>query len=174
TRRARRCPRPPGSRFRRRRSRFCRPVSLRARSISRSPATAREPSSWKPRAAMCTSAPRRGRGFTLPDLVLLIVVLGMALAGIVTLYMTTVAGSADPMVRKQAIAVAEALMEEALTQALAEPSSATPRGATPETFDSIGDYDGYSESGIKSFSGPPAPGLKTTNLPSTAAPTPFT
>lgn len=113
---------------------------------------------------MCTSAQRRHSGFTLPELVLLIVVLGMALAGIISLYMTTVARSADPLVRKQAIAIAESFMEEILTQAIAEPSPATPRGATRESFDSITDYVGYSETGIKSFSGTPVTGLESYNV----------
>jgi MSHA pilin protein MshD len=113
---------------------------------------------------MCTDTLRRERGFTLPELVLLIVVLGMALAGIVSLFMTTVAGSADPLVRKQAIAIAESFMDEIMTQALSEPSPATPRGATRESFDSIQDYVGYSETGIKSFSGTAVTGLENYNV----------
>jgi MSHA pilin protein MshD len=112
---------------------------------------------------MCTAeAPRRARGFTLPELLLIIVVLGIGLSGIVTAFTTMVGGSADPLVRRQAMAVAEALMEEIMAQAYNDPGTAP--GATRESFDSITDYNGYSTAGVKNFSGVAIPELANYNV----------
>jgi MSHA pilin protein MshD len=88
----------------------------------------------------------RGRGFTLPELLLLIVVLAIGMAGILTVYVNTVAASADPLVRKQAMAIAESLMEEIMLQAYSA-GTAPAAGATRATFDEVGDYQGYSTAG---------------------------
>lgn len=58
--------------------------------------------------------PRRlaARGATLVELVVFIVVIGGALAGVLRVFVTATANSADPMVRRQALAIAESLLEE--------------------------------------------------------------
>ncbi|MGC8733075.1 MAG: type IV pilus modification PilV family protein, partial [Halothiobacillaceae bacterium] len=60
---------------------------------------------------MCTE--RAGaHGFTLIELVLAVVILSIGLAGILLVYSQTVAKSADPMLRQQALALAEGYLEE--------------------------------------------------------------
>ena len=54
------------------------------------------------------------RGFTLIELIIFIVVVGAGLAGILSVMNTVVKSSADPMVRKQAIALADSILEEIL------------------------------------------------------------
>ncbi|MDD5295937.1 MAG: type II secretion system protein [Rhodocyclaceae bacterium] len=55
----------------------------------------------------------RGQGgLSLIELLLFIVVVSVGLAGVMVTYRVTVKASADPMVRKQALAVAEALLTE--------------------------------------------------------------
>ena len=54
----------------------------------------------------------RQRGVTLIELVMFIVVVGIAVAGILLVYTNTVRHSSDPVIRKQMLAVAEALLEE--------------------------------------------------------------
>jgi MSHA pilin protein MshD len=113
---------------------------------------------------MCTPVEpmRRCRGFTLPELLLLVVVLAIGLGGILAVYFTTVTGSADPLVRKQAMALAESLMEEIMLQAYTDPG--TPPGATRDTFDSVDDYNGYSTaSGIQNIYGVAVTGLGSYN-----------
>ena len=63
---------------------------------------------------MCTS--RRQRGFTLIELTVFIVIVSVALAGVLTVLNVTAKSSADPMIRKQALAVAEAVLEEVMLQ----------------------------------------------------------
>jgi MSHA pilin protein MshD len=101
----------------------------------------------------------RSRGFTLAELVLLIVVLGVGVAGIVSVYSMTVANSADPLVRKQAMALAESLLEEILLQRYEEVPATAP-GATRDTFDSVDEYNNYSTaSGIQNIYGAAVSGL---------------
>ena len=54
----------------------------------------------------------RQRGLTLVELILFIVIVGVSLTGILSVMNVTVRSSADPMVRKQAIAIAESLLAE--------------------------------------------------------------
>mgnify|MGYP000892646457 CR=1 FL=1 len=59
---------------------------------------------------------RRQRGLTIIELIVFIVVVSVGIAGIMSVFNLTVRHSADPLVRKQAIAIAEALMEEVALQ----------------------------------------------------------
>lgn len=54
----------------------------------------------------------RARGVTLIELVVFIVIVGIALAAVFAAFNTITAASADPQVRKQILAIAESLMEE--------------------------------------------------------------
>ena len=78
------------------------------------------------------------RGLTLIELIIYIVVVLVGLAGVLTVFNTTVRGSADPVVRKQALALAEAMLEEVLAKdyqnAAGGNNAATPaEGCTPAT-----------------------------------------
>ena len=55
---------------------------------------------------------RRMAGLTLIELVMFIVIVSIALVGILSVFRITTAHSADPLQRKQALAIAEALLEE--------------------------------------------------------------
>jgi MSHA pilin protein MshD len=99
---------------------------------------------------MCTCidarpALRRGAGgFSLPELIIFIVIFTFALAGILLVINTTVAQSAEPMVRKQSMAVAESMMEEVLLMPFA--AGGWTGGATQGDrahFDDVRDFNGY-------------------------------
>lgn len=55
-------------------------------------------------------------GFTLIELIVFIVIVSVALVGTLTILNATSGASADPMVRKQLLAAAEALLEEVQSQ----------------------------------------------------------
>lgn len=84
----------------------------------------------------------RHRGFTLIELIIFIVVISAGLAGILSVMNTVVRSSADPMVRKQAIAIAESLLEEILLKEYANPAGGD-TGAVRALFDDVDQYDGY-------------------------------
>lgn len=58
---------------------------------------------------MCSN---RQRGFSLIETVIFIIVLGIGIAGLAVLYNRLTLSSVDPLVRKQAVAIAVSLMEE--------------------------------------------------------------
>ncbi|MES2297879.1 MAG: type II secretion system protein [Pseudomonadota bacterium] len=55
---------------------------------------------------------RRARGVTLIELILFIMIVGIALGAVVNVFNISIGHSADPLRRKQAIAIAESLLEE--------------------------------------------------------------
>ena len=57
-------------------------------------------------------APVRQQGVTLVELIMFMVIISVALAGILQIMRFTTANSADPLRRKQALMIAEALLEE--------------------------------------------------------------
>jgi MSHA pilin protein MshD len=75
---------------------------------------------------------RRQRGLTLIELILFIVIVGVALAAVLGVLNMTTKNSADPLRRKQALMIAEGLMEEVRLAkfSFCDPSSNDP---DPET-----------------------------------------
>ena len=61
---------------------------------------------------MFTPNRTRQSGLSLIELVMFIVIVGVAVAGVLSVMNVTTQHSADPMVRKQALAIAESLLEE--------------------------------------------------------------
>ena len=63
---------------------------------------------------MCIS--RRQRGLTLIELIVFVIIVSVALAGVLTVLNVTTKSSADPMIRKQSLSIAEAILEEVMLQ----------------------------------------------------------
>lgn len=84
------------------------------------------------------------RGFTLIELIIFIVVVSAGLAGILSVMNTVVASSADPMVRKQAMALADSIMEEILLKSYAHDVAAAV-GVDRATYDNVDDYNGLTK-----------------------------
>jgi MSHA pilin protein MshD len=59
-----------------------------------------------------TASARKQAGLSLVELIMFIVIVGAGLAGILSVMNMTSQRSADPMLRKQALAIAESLLEE--------------------------------------------------------------
>ena len=90
-------------------------------------------------------------GFSLVEAIVFIVIVSIALAGVLAVMNLTTQRSADPLIRKQAIAVAESLLEEISLQNFTKPSGGFPgpyTQANRQYFDSIGDYNGFTTTGI--------------------------
>ena len=89
------------------------------------------------------------RGFSLVELIVFIVIVSIALAGVLSVMNLTTKHSADPLVRKQAIAVADSLLEEIELQNFSVTSApVAPTQANRPFFDDIGDYNTFSTTGI--------------------------
>ncbi len=105
----------------------------------------------------------RSRGFTLIELIIFIVVVAAGLAGILSVMNTSVASSADPMVRKQTIAIAESLLEEILLKEYANPPGGD-TGTVRALYDDVDQYAGYTSTGIQDPLGASVPGLGSYNV----------
>lgn len=93
---------------------------------------------------MCTTRPRQ-RGFTLVELIIFIVVVGAGVAGILSVMNQVVRNSADPMLTKQAAALADSVLEEVLQKAYADPDG-TNVGETGRTdWDNVDDFSGATQ-----------------------------
>ena len=105
------------------------------------------------------------QGFTLIELIIFIVVIGVGLAGIMAVINTVAASSSDPLVRKQSIAIAESMLSEILLKDYANPAEEGYTGSIRSLFDDVNDYAGYSTSaGIIDQSGLLVPGLTSYNF----------
>jgi len=126
---------------------------------------------------------RRAGGFTLVELLIFIVVVSAALAGVLRVFTEATRPSADPAVRRQTLAIAESLLEEvqlmpftfcdsedanvetaAGTAGCASgadaigPEAGESRFAIP-SFDHVNDYHGYTMNGIVDITNTAVSGL---------------
>jgi MSHA pilin protein MshD len=109
---------------------------------------------------------RRQRGVTLIELIVFIVIVSVGLVGILSVLNLTTRSSADPLIRKQMLAIAEGLLDEVAAQpftwcdpddpaaatAISAAACATPENLGPEAgetrngavtpFDNVNDYNG--------------------------------
>lgn len=79
--------------------------------------------------------PAGAKGFTLIELIMFIVIVSIGLIGILSVFNIVVRNSADPMVHKRMLSIAEALMEEVSAQAFTycDPTDANATTASSTT-----------------------------------------
>ena len=104
-------------------------------------------------------------GFSLIEVIVAMLLISVGVLGVLSAMNTLVKGSADPMVRKQAIAVAESLLEEITLKDFANPTGGY-TGTDRTQFDDVSDYAGYATTGIVDISGTAISGLSGYNLSS--------
>lgn len=130
----------------------------------------------------------RARGLTLIELLLFIVVVGIALSAMLKVFITATVASSDPMIRRQQLAIAESLLREVelmpftwcdpndanVETATSSAVSATGCASLPEStgpeagqtrygpanfFNNVNDYAGFSMSGIRDVTNAAVAGL---------------
>jgi MSHA pilin protein MshD len=133
--------------------------------------------------AVRSASVAKQRGITLVELIIFIVIISVALTGILLVMNVVTRSSADPLVHKQALAIAESLLEEVELKpftfcdlddptfdtagaALIGPGdcTATLEGIGPEgegryaapQFDNVNDYDGFNMAAVVDINGAPA------------------
>ncbi|MFZ6750725.1 type IV pilus modification PilV family protein [Undibacterium sp. Ren11W] len=139
---------------------------------------------------MCTEShllrQRQQQGISLVELIMFIVIVSLGIVGILSVMNVTTKASADPMLRKQALSIAESLLEEIQLQAFtfcdpadanastslsqagcASTAQAPTLGPKPNTesryneprFNNVGDYHGFTMTGIKDLQNTAVTGL---------------
>jgi MSHA pilin protein MshD len=76
---------------------------------------------------------RRQHGLSLIELVMAIMIISVSVAGVLMVFSNSVRNSADPMVRKQAVTIAESMLNEVLAQPFSycDPQDPVNNSATP-------------------------------------------
>lgn len=87
--------------------------------------------------------PRRERGMTLVELVITIVVIGIAAAAMFSAMAAITGRSADPMLRQQSLALAEAYLESISTRAYADLPAAAQSAQAPQDINGNAILPGY-------------------------------
>ncbi|MBN8506180.1 MAG: prepilin-type N-terminal cleavage/methylation domain-containing protein [Burkholderiales bacterium] len=106
-----------------------------------------------------SSSARYCGGFTLAEMLIAIVVIGVGLGGVLLAFQITARGSADPLVQRQLQAVAEGLLEEVLSKPFTPQAGAGAGGCARDGFNDVDDYHGYTSSGVCEINGSAVPGL---------------
>lgn len=102
---------------------------------------------------------KRQRGLTLVELVIALVVAGVAMSAIWSAWALLGRGSADPLVQRQQLAIGQSLLREVELQPL--PGTAVAGTTAGRTgFASITDYNGLVLNGITDVEGQAVPGLQ--------------
>lgn len=122
--------------------------------------------------------PDRQRGFTLVELIVFIVVVGLAVTGVVLVINRTVTQAPQALIQTRALEIAQAYLDEIATRRYdentgqggvprcdssdpgAQPCSNVlgPEGETRATFDDVDDYHGLDDSPPVDVAGNPFPG----------------
>lgn len=103
------------------------------------------------------------RGISLIELILFIVIVSVALAGLLLVMNVNTRGSVDPLIRKQALAIAESLLEEIELQVFSDPAGGSIQ-TNRASFDDVMDYNGFATTGIFSTDGSAVTGLASYNV----------
>jgi len=102
-------------------------------------------------------------GVTLVELLVSIVIVSIAASGVLGVLSMTTAASADPMIRHQASAIAEAYLEEILLKPVDDPDGVDGEASRAD-YDDLDDYDGLADSGARDQFGGPIAGLSDYNV----------
>ena len=100
---------------------------------------------------------------TLIELVIAIAVISISLSGTLMVVNKTTRASADPMLERQSISIAESYLEEIAQKSFLDPDLGTlcpPSEASRSAYDNVCDYDGLNDVGAKDQLGSAVTGLE--------------
>ena len=122
-------------------------------------------------ASQCRAGRSRSRGLSLIELVVCIALIGVVAAMLLRIFGGLAGRSADPLVQRQALAVAESMLQEIMAQGTGStdqsgvanalgPEAGESRTGAGVLFDNVDDYDGLVMAGVRATDGSVVPGLE--------------
>lgn len=102
---------------------------------------------------------RRAAGVTLVELVVAIVIVAVALAGMVAVFARGDRASVDPVVSQQMAMIAESMMEEILLKPYGNAAAAAGPTVPRTAYTQVWDYKQYQSTGVFDIEGNAVPGL---------------
>ena len=88
---------------------------------------------------------RRQSAFTLIEIVVTIIVIGISATALMSVFTNMIRGSADPVIQQQATTIAEAYLEEIMLRVVDDPqgpeSGGEEAGESRPTYDDVQDYN---------------------------------
>ena len=103
------------------------------------------------------------QGLTLIELIVVMIVISVALVGVMSVINYTTRHSADPVLRHQAIAIAEAYMEEIVLKEFRDPDTGDvcpAKEASRDLYDNVCDYHELLDQGARNQNGQAISGLE--------------
>lgn len=104
---------------------------------------------------MSTRLYSRQAGFTLIEIIVTIVIIGLTVATFMFLVSDTVSRSADPLFQTQSSAIAHSYLEEVMSKSY----TVGPGTGTRDLYDDVFDYNGLTDVGARDINGNAIPGL---------------
>lgn len=98
----------------------------------------------------------RARGFSLIELLVALVIMSVGLAGLMSVMPFAIRTSTDPMITKQALTIADGMLNEISSKAFSNPPGGFSGAATQANralFDDVLDYNGYASTGTFAIAG---------------------
>ena len=109
------------------------------------------------------AALRRQSAFTLIEIIVTIIVIGISATALLSVFTNMIRGSADPLIQQQATSIAEAYMEEIMLRAFEDPqvveSGAAEVGETRPNYDDVQDYNSLGTSEVRDQNNNPVAAL---------------
>ena len=84
-------------------------------------------------------------GFSLIELVIFMIIVSIAVVGVLSVINQTAKSSADPMVRKQAAALADSILEEVLLKEYTDPDATEVGESGRDNYDDVDDFNGKTQ-----------------------------
>lgn len=97
------------------------------------------------------------RGFTLVEMIVAMVIISAALAGVLAVLSRTSVFSASPMAAKQMAAIADGMLEEVLQKPFSADGPTAAAGCDRSAFNEVSDYNNYTDQPVCDITGTPGP-----------------
>jgi len=113
--------------------------------------------------AGCKALWRQQSAFTLIEIIVTIIVIGISATALLSVFGNMIRGSADPVIQQQAATIAEAYMEEIMLRAFEDPqvaeTGAAEAGETRSNYDDVQDYNSLGTTQVRDQNNNPVAAL---------------